>query len=152
VTKVEEVAQSDLINDAPVFVGGPKTRDFDLENNANDVRVFERAVEEIERSQQLVSNGFKVVAYSQVETQIVAGTIYIFDLTFGNDETDFTRTFRFKIILVPWENRCEVINVQEVAKGNSHPSVGGARPYKFDVESNPFDKLIFAAVNAEVAK
>lgn len=61
VTKVTEVAQNDL-PEAPVFVGGPKTREFDLENNASDVKVYERAVEEIEKTQQLVSNGFKVVA------------------------------------------------------------------------------------------
>jgi len=93
----------------------------------------------------LSSNGYEVIEISNVSTQVVAGTIYNFDLTFRNELSDHTRVFRVKAIIVPWEGVAEVLEANELPPPTMKPKYGGAAPYTFNKE-NAMDKLILEAV------
>lgn len=98
--------------ETPIY-GGQTPKQLDLENNADDIRVYETAINTLEKAHGLSSSGLKVKAVNNVSTQIVAGVIYTFDITFASELTADERTFTVRVVLVPWQNVCEVISVEE---------------------------------------
>lgn len=152
ITSFKEVPAFEQVDQGTVY-GGQNPRDggLDLVNNANDIRVYQTALNSIEGAHLLTASGFHATGVSNVFTQIVAGTIYTFDVTFANDVLRVERTFTVKVILIPWQNVCEVISVEEkrVVEEQLTVQYGNKQPYQFDLESNPIDKLVFGEVHTK---
>jgi len=142
-----EVNNNANLKPQTAFVGGNKEYVFDIENNANDKKVYDLTIKHLEALAMLSSSGFEFVEVSNVSTQLVAGTIYNFDITFRHPETDVVRQFRIKAIVIPWENVANIIDAQEVPAVQKPAAghYGGHTPYTFNTE-NPMDKLILEAV------